>query len=164
MSTNSSKRSAVPKPAGKMKRSLSATRLAKSSSKSTKKTKSSSDTEIAAPLLRLPAELRNVIWGYAADWSDINEKIAECRGRICTKQFMREMRTTPTVLLICRQVTAEALDVLHRKPLILEEDLYHICHKNGHCGLECFISDRTLRNIKTLIINFNSSLTMYAED
>lgn len=105
-----------------------------------------------------------MIWGYAADWSDINETIAECRGRICTKNFMREMRTTPTVLLLCHQVTAEALDVLHRKPLILEEDLYHICHQNGHCGLKCFISRRTLRSIKTLIIDLNSSLTMYPED
>ncbi|KAJ9635814.1 hypothetical protein H2201_000192 [Coniosporium apollinis] len=164
MSTNSPKQPVVPNPTGKRKRSLSATGLAKSSTKPTKKTKSSSDTVIASPLLRLPAELRNMIWGYAADWSDINETIAECRGQICTKQAMRDTLSTPTVLLLCRQVTAEALDVLHRKPLILEENLYHICHKNDCCGLRCFIIERTLRNVQTLVINLNDSLDMYEED
>lgn len=69
----------------------------------------------------LTPEIRQKIYSYAADWSDAS--------RACAKAFescvgppqaqCNPRRSTPRVLLLNRQITAEALNVLREKPLQL---------------------------------------------
>lgn len=139
----------------------------------------SSDSEIASPFLRLARELRDMIYDYAADWNDINAAMSEfknARLEAYTEDFLHfnvnvmksyddklPARTTPTILLLCRQITAEALDILRKKPLILNQaPLYY--PRDAWCGdyfcsygLKHFMTESTFQNIKTLVISLNNS-------
>jgi len=59
------------------------------------------------PFLDLPAELRNLIYDYAANWND-------------HRHNLDKPVSTPTVLLINRQISKEARAVLDKKALIDE--------------------------------------------
>ncbi|EON66050.1 hypothetical protein W97_05293 [Coniosporium apollinis CBS 100218] len=174
MSASSSKQAAGPKGAGKRKGAAPT----RSSSRLRKKMKSS-DSEIASPFLRLARELRDMIYGYAADWNDINAAMREfkkARLEAYAEDFLHSnvngmksyadklpARTTPNILLLCRQITAEALDTLRKKPLILDQaPLYY--PRDARCGdyfcsygLKHFMTKSTFQNIKTLVISLNSS-------
>ncbi|KAK3079161.1 hypothetical protein LTS18_005586, partial [Coniosporium uncinatum] len=139
------------------------------------------------PFLSLPGELRNMIYGYAADWNDHNRVrtrvYAEIEER--TKRFrkhpqrreelhntLRAIRkpitlailagklgiqvpalSTPIILLINRQVTAEALGVLRARPLTITNyyQLHALRFEIG-TGLDDFISRRTLEAVTAVTI------------
>ena len=95
------------------------------------------------PFLSLPAELRIQVYNYAIDWNDalwvqrkyknhsstkeyiIGEECANVRP-LWTNTLQKHMSPTPnsilrtpTILLLNRQITVEAQDVLKKKPLLI---------------------------------------------
>ncbi|KAJ9635815.1 hypothetical protein H2199_008167 [Coniosporium tulheliwenetii] len=173
-SASSSKQADDPKVAEKRKGAT----LTQSSSLLRKKMKSS-DSEIASPFLRLAQEIRDMIYSYVADWNEINAGMKEflnVRLEAGREEFLNfdanvlksyhdklPTRTTPTIPLLCRQITFEALDVLRKKPLILSQaPLYYprdTCCANYKCsyGLENFMTETTFQNVKTLVISLNNT-------
>jgi len=75
------------------------------------------------PFLELPAEIRNMVYEYAADWNDgpkhLHRIIHSIEEGNCEKSLQKVRMSTPTILLLNRQITAEVFDVLERKPLAL---------------------------------------------
>jgi len=61
------------------------------------------------PFLDLPVELRNLIYDHAADWND-------------HRHNLDKTVSTPTILLINRQISREARAVLDKKALIDQPD------------------------------------------
>ena len=82
-------------------------------------------------LLILPLEIRNIIWSYACDWNEAviaRRRYGSGKRRPQTQIDVQgstlndaHPRTTPTVLLLSRQITEEALIVLRKRPLLLPE-------------------------------------------
>ncbi|KAK3079692.1 hypothetical protein LTS18_004120, partial [Coniosporium uncinatum] len=131
------------------------------------------------PFLSLPGELRNMIYGYAADWNDHDRERARVYAEIeeRKKRFKKdpqrreELRntlratrnpitlatlgselgievpalSTSTILLLNRQVTAEALGILRARPLTISSyyQLHALRFEIG-TGLDDSISRRTL--------------------
>jgi len=114
------------------------------------------DGDAAAPfrLLDLPAEMRNNIYGFAVGWPDIEKVCAKLLDRrkedlhhvhgrwlgdyprsmssttylslcepLCGLRF-----STPPILLVCRQIAAEAQYVLYRTPLVLDRLFMYISY------------------------------------
>ncbi|KAF1988372.1 hypothetical protein K402DRAFT_34251 [Aulographum hederae CBS 113979] len=92
------------------------------------------------PFLSIPGELRNMIYKFSVDWNDSQDRMAKLledtrSGKVPCPHIDNPIddlppppghlkhcppypkHTTPTVLLINRQITGEALWVLHKKPL-----------------------------------------------
>lgn len=103
--------------------------------------------------LDLPRELRDTIYSYSADWSGISTQIKQNmenwgrRVRNPPRPFLK----TPTILLLNRQITSEAEEVLQAKPLNLS--LPKLC-SNIRCveqlKIEKFISLDTISQIQHL--------------
>lgn len=87
-------------------------------------------------LLDMPGEVRNLIYSYAADWSDISTQItrtmkawvaaddaanrdAEYGAEPQKTDPTYSRRSTPTILLLNKQIHAEAKGIVHAKPLRL---------------------------------------------
>ena len=104
--------------------------------------------------LSLPAELRNEIYSYAVDWSDasklqekesLEKRTAEEWAALEASTNFASRRSTPTSLLINRQIYAEAIVMLHRKFLVLKASPLKINITN-------FITEATLRTVRNLEI------------
>ena len=101
--------------------------------------------------LSLPAELRNEIYSYAMDWSDASKLQEEASLEKRTVEALEastgfaSKKSTPTGLLINRQIYAEAIVVLHRKFLVLKASPLKINITN-------FITEATLRTVRNLEI------------
>jgi hypothetical protein len=84
-------------------------------------------------LLSLPADIRIIIYSYALTWPNLSDAFAltqkaqgialkdyeHLSSPLCTIPRTPVRTTTPTILLLNRQITAEALDVLYRTPLVI---------------------------------------------
>lgn len=88
------------------------------------------------PFLDLPAELRNYVYHWAADWND------------ALHVPIGTPRTTPTVLLINRQIHLEATAIIYKKPLVLREAFYKTLSKR-----RCTVSRTTYAKISRLILH-----------
>ena len=104
--------------------------------------------------LSLPAELRNKIYSYAVDWSDasklqekesLGKRTAEEWAALEASTDFASKKSTPTGLLINRQIYAEAIVMLHRKFLVLKASPLKINITN-------FITEATLRTVRNLEI------------
>ena len=105
--------------------------------------------------LRLPQELRDMVYEHAADWSDssraLSRAVADWSGDADTFSFPG--KTTPTVLLLNKQITAEALHVLHRKPLNIVYPAREFADKAKIPSLLGFISHHTIQNVTTINVD-----------
>ncbi|OCL09968.1 hypothetical protein AOQ84DRAFT_8802 [Glonium stellatum] len=84
-------------------------------------------------LLSLPADIRIIIYSYALTWPNLSDAFAltqkaqgialkdyeHLSSPLCTIPRTPVRTTTPAILLLNRQITAEALDVLYRTPLVI---------------------------------------------
>lgn len=126
------------------------------------------DSTTMVSFLDLPAELRNKIYSYAADWNDINAKMDEYCTRIedlkgqtspppnprmplppaLWTSELPEL-TTPTILLLNRQIYGEAMAVVEKKHLIIWCPPPSYMRKCEGCetGLEYFITRSSLAKI-----------------
>ena len=87
-----------------------------------------------SPFLALPFEIRNSIYHHAVDWPDLSvpfqkmkancldtfEVLKTTKDPKCTFEQPGSLPfNTPTILLLNRQITSEALWVLHKKTLTI---------------------------------------------
>jgi len=99
------------------------------------------------PLLDLTAELRNNIYRYAADWNDIQHRRRQ-RGPARSGRIDGPWFSTPTILLLNRQITLEGTDVIGQIPLrIYQTDFGKRMHQSP---AHWFISFETIRFVSQL--------------
>ncbi|KAK3680033.1 hypothetical protein LTR78_000410 [Recurvomyces mirabilis] len=117
--------------------------------------------------LDLPAELRNKVYGYAADWSDITPQLAETMSKWLNKTMMPlwPARSTPTILLLNKQITNEALVVLRNKPLVLSLPVNHDLQYQAQVPVVLnLVSPTTLKYVQHLVLDIGSWEWVYSLD
>lgn len=108
---------------------------------------------------RLPRSVRQRIYGYALDWNDINREAVfpldatperqMVHGGSSLRLSQSSKTTTPTILLLNRQIAKEALATLHKKPLVLN---YRHADFESYCGL---ISAPTLQTVRIAVLKLD---------
>jgi hypothetical protein len=63
--------------------------------------------------------------------------------------------STPSLLLLNRQITSEALEVLYRKPLILDTTPPYIPQLGQPMGMPEIISETTLQNLRFVVLRMD---------
>ncbi|RDW69593.1 hypothetical protein BP6252_08613 [Coleophoma cylindrospora] len=118
----------------------------------------------SAFLTLLPPELRNLVYDYALDWPQLSTLLMHVRrdehpkispaqkGPLpalpATCSSSLTILETPTILLLNRQITQEALRVLRQKPLILDSSL----PSAGMCITE-YIGPTTLQHVRLMVLD-----------
>ncbi|KAK5122159.1 hypothetical protein LTR85_004405 [Meristemomyces frigidus] len=123
----------------------------------------------AAPinLLDLPRELRDMIYGEALDWSDISQQLKRTMVKWTdkTNKPPYPKRSTSTILLLNRQITSEALTVLHAMPLALVCPGDHNMQKQHQVpNMLRFITRATLQHVQHLHLKIESWEWIYSLD
>lgn len=124
-----------------------------------------------SPFLALPLELRNKIYDYTLGWPDLSEsfkKVPFEEGSyengiskspplcVIPIPFLEEM-TTPSALLVSRQVASEALAVLHKKPLVLSNTPPYLPQLARPIDITEFISETTLQQVPQVVLQMDLS-------
>ena len=107
----------------------------------------------------MPREIRDLIYQGCADWSDVTPALARVMESWVdkTKPPTYSALSTPNVLLISKQITTEALAVLHKKPLQLSMPREHDMREQKSVPNMCMlISPNTLRTVRHLRIDVQS--------
>ncbi|KAI1386502.1 uncharacterized protein F4822DRAFT_431375 [Hypoxylon trugodes] len=115
-------------------------------------------------LTTLPPEIRNMIYGYAIGYPssrklydyyyEEKEKARakiELRPRSANTKVLRHPNVslrTPTVLLLCKQITREALSFLHLQTLVIDRIPPWVMGHEAPLSLLDFISKRTMQNVR----------------
>ncbi|CAK3801485.1 Hypothetical predicted protein [Lecanosticta acicola] len=109
--------------------------------------------------MNLPREIRDMIYEDALDWSDVTTALVRSMANWANKEkpFPYPRRTTPTVLLINRQIASEARQVLVKKPLHISFPGDHSITQEKHIpNILHFISPATLQQVRALHLDFES--------
>ena len=115
--------------------------------------------------LDLPGEIRNQIYDDCADWLDASTQLARTMKAWTdhNKPIPYPTKTTPTVLLLNKQIYDEAISVIHSKPLNLVFPSDNMMQKQTDTPLICrFISEETLLKVKHLSIRLEEWEWMYS--
>ncbi|GAB1742227.1 hypothetical protein NU219Hw_g7784t1 [Hortaea werneckii] len=107
----------------------------------------------------LPRELRDLVYEGALDWSEISSKLKTSLDACIDKHYdvKYPQRSTPTVLLLNRQITSEALPVLHNKPLVIDCPAeHHLLKERQVPNVMRFITRPTLQNVRHLVLNLQA--------
>ncbi|OIW31854.1 hypothetical protein CONLIGDRAFT_243120 [Coniochaeta ligniaria NRRL 30616] len=117
--------------------------------------------------LSFPAEIRNQIYDYACHWPDsrslyahynreIDEYYAARRAGDATVKFpvWQGYVKTPTILLLCRQITRECRPILESRFLVIDRLPPWPKGASQHVPLTKFITKKTLQSVKCLEIRF----------
>ncbi|KAH9828924.1 hypothetical protein Tdes44962_MAKER02353 [Teratosphaeria destructans] len=121
--------------------------------------------EPAKTLLSLPAELRNIIYRSAADWSDVTPALDRTLAKWTDKSGSPPYppRSTPTILLLNKQITSEALAVLREEPLVIVYPADHTLAKQQHVpNVLKLITRRTLRHVRHLVLDIQTWEWIYS--
>ncbi len=120
--------------------------------------------------LSLPYRLRHEIYTYAIDWPDLRVPFTrlarECQRVEANWESRREpkctipsprvaARTTPTLLLLNRQITAEALPVLRAKTLVLETLPPYTPFLGRPMDITDFIGEATLQRVRRVLLKMD---------
>ncbi len=123
-----------------------------------------------SPFLCLPFRLRYEIYTYAVNWPDLRVPFArlsrECerveaiweskRDPKCTFPSPRvAARTTPTILLLNRQITAEALPILRDKTLVLDTLPPYTPFLGRPMDITDFIGEATLQRVRRVSLKMD---------
>lgn len=103
----------------------------------------------------LPQEIRDKIYGYSLDWSDISKVLARSlsKWQDQNERFPYPKLTCPTVLRLNKKINKDALAVLHNTPLNLHFPTELATrYELKMPRLLLFIKPITLRRVKTLNI------------
>lgn len=110
------------------------------------------------------------IYDYALDWPDMQQPFARVQKQCTTLEqlwvtcqrprcvFLRpriETVTTPTILLLNRQIYHEAITVLHDKPLVLISPPPHSSQLGRVLDITEFIGEATLQNVAHVVLKMN---------
>ena len=118
-------------------------------------------------LLSLPRELRDQIYSECADWSDTTQQLLRTLAEWVHKDKAPPYtkRTTPTILLLNKQITREAMPVLRKKPLTLACPKDHgMREQNEVPNMLRLISKCTLANVQHLVVKLESWEWIYSLD
>jgi hypothetical protein len=123
------------------------------------------------PFLALSAELRNAIYEYAVDWPDLSntfERIAPDQEILYDQESFKRLplctfpkphfdqKTTPSLLLVNRQIFAEALEILYMKPLVLTSTPPYIPQLAKPMDLcDEFIGEATLQRLRFVVLRMD---------
>ncbi|KAI8958671.1 hypothetical protein F5Y11DRAFT_335467 [Daldinia sp. FL1419] len=123
-----------------------------------------SDRECRSFLTTFPPEIRNVIYQYAISYPtcrnlydyyyDQREKAkanVELRPRSVNTRVSHQPATilrTPTILLLCKQITREVLSLLHLQPFVIDRIPPWIMGNLAPLSLSNFVSRATLQNLR----------------
>jgi len=121
------------------------------------------------PFMYLPAELRNMIYDYAVDPDDIfvhaNRLTKATRRREQVSHYFPRP-STPTVLLLNRQITAEALHVMDQKPLTMDPETFYdqwgTLRYDSDIKSHHLIKFGTLSTLPRIIIKFLGAVHKFA--
>ncbi|KAK3711980.1 hypothetical protein LTR37_009292 [Vermiconidia calcicola] len=117
--------------------------------------------------MNLPRELRDLIYKESADYSDISVQLARTMRKWTNRQQSPPYpsKTTPTVLLLNKQISGEASTILNRKPLnIVYPGDVNINKATEVPNLLRFISCNTLQKLQHIRINIESWEWIYSLD
>lgn len=123
-----------------------------SSNSSSSSSEHQESNENGHSFLTFPPEVRNLIYQYAVEYPTCRElfdsyyKQKEGRTRH-TDRYMSIKLHTPTILLLCKQVTREALTILRSQPFVIDKIPPWIPGCRQPLPITEFISAPTLRNI-----------------
>ncbi|KAI1076781.1 hypothetical protein F5B20DRAFT_311135 [Whalleya microplaca] len=99
-------------------------------------------------LASFPSEIRNIIYQNAVDYP--------CSRNLFDSYYQsgqaRPILRTPTILLLCKQITREALSLLHLRPLIIDRMPPWVMGDSAPLALTNFIGRSTLQNLRFVII------------
>ncbi|KAI1095751.1 hypothetical protein F5B19DRAFT_265475 [Rostrohypoxylon terebratum] len=108
-------------------------------------------------LTSFPPEIRNIIYSYAIDYPscrrlydsyyDQREKATRSRSTNSKHSHSPFLRT-PTILLLCKQITREALSLLYLQPFIIDRIPPWVMGDPSPLSLLNFIGKRTLQNLR----------------
>lgn len=118
-------------------------------------------------LLDFPAEIRNQIYEDCADWSDITPNLVRTIAAWTDHKLPPPYppRTTPTILLLNRQITQEASSILRTKPLNVTCPYDHDMQKQAEVpNMLRFITSKTLRHVEHINIRIDSWEWIYSLD
>lgn len=117
-------------------------------------------------ILHLPRELRNMIYKLSASYDDINIAVQRTMDNWIDKKSTKPhypKRTTPTVLLINRQIYSEASLLLLRQTLALTVPRNHSMQEHNEVpNLLKFITRSTLQQIRHLAIRIDQWEWLFA--
>ncbi|RDW80711.1 hypothetical protein BP5796_05409 [Coleophoma crateriformis] len=118
----------------------------------------------SAFLALLPPELRNLVYDYALDWPQLSTLVVHMRqdehSKISSAQqcplptlpascsSSLAILETPTILLLNRQITQEALRVLRQKPLVLDSAL-----PSAEMCITEYIGSTTLQHVRLMVLD-----------
>ncbi|KAI1738763.1 hypothetical protein F4680DRAFT_459573 [Xylaria scruposa] len=112
----------------------------------------------------LPAETRNAIYHYAVNYPTCRQvfdayydqldkfNVRNVNGVSCG--FSVGLHT-PTILLLCKQITREALAILRLRPLVIDRIPPWIMGNSKPLPLTCLISKSTLQNVRFVEIKLS---------
>ncbi|KAE9992291.1 hypothetical protein EG327_009552 [Venturia inaequalis] len=153
-----------------------------------KKTALELPRENKSPFFELPRELRDQIYDLTLSYDGVQQRITsvpfaqskeECdlpNSRRASALYMLKSikrswredtkdRATPTVLLICKSITSEAMLRLHKKPLVLSTPPqtchYHDINPPTSSIINAFISKSTLRSVTRIHFVLPVALYVY---
>lgn len=107
----------------------------------------------------LPREIRDMVYEYAVDPSDITTSINRSMANWADRDtpFPYPARSTPNVLLINRQISNEAREMLDKKPLVLTFADGNSIKQEAHVpSILQFITRPSLQNVRVLHLSFES--------
>ncbi|KAF2103723.1 hypothetical protein NA57DRAFT_69933 [Rhizodiscina lignyota] len=124
--------------------------------------------------LSLPRELRDMVYEYALDWNEMNRAMIRFeRGLESHYEFCSIWRrtkgdplpplpkltplSTPTILLVCRQITDEALPILRKKALTIRPPLLGVPKEFWPLQVTAFISSGTLKHVQHVVLEAESA-------
>ncbi|TGJ83062.1 hypothetical protein E0Z10_g5721 [Xylaria hypoxylon] len=111
-----------------------------------------------------PAEVRNAIYQYAVDYPTCRElfdayyeqvDILRARTKNGTSRSFTVDLYTPTILLLCKQITRESLSVLRLRPFVIDRIPPWIMGNPKPLPLTYLISKSTLQNIRFIEIKLS---------
>ncbi|KAK8011252.1 hypothetical protein PG990_010217 [Apiospora arundinis] len=106
-------------------------------------------------VLQLPLEIRNMIYQYCVFYPPVRELYhayysQQQRARGNGKKRSGAQRSTPTIYLLCKQITREALSVLRSRVLVFDRIPPWIMGHSSPLGICNFINKDALQRVRYL--------------
>lgn len=107
------------------------------------------------PFTKLPAEIRNMIYELCLSFGGIEKFFDRYYDRLKRARKPRDIdppghkRTTPTILLLNREIYAEAIGLLGKQTVRFEHGMLNIEKITGKSGVIC---RPALRNVGTIVV------------
>lgn len=123
-----------------------------------------------SPFLRLPSEIRNMIYSMSLHWPDSQTLYSGYKEEI-TRYYMSKYAgmdvefpvysnrlRTPTILLLCRAITAECLGILKSRTLVIDRLPPWLPGTKRPMRISQFVGTATLQSLRFLQVHLDLGL------